>query len=108
MYGDVVFDLGRQPFAEVLEEYKLRRKVERDIDLPAEDLQALVREFKAMVQAKAGAPFPDDPMQQLWGAIEAVLPNRRTPRAGDYRRIHGIPEDLGAAANVRALAYGNR
>src|SRR2546421_7864149 len=74
MYGDVVFDLGRQPFAEVLEEYKLRRKVERDIDLPAEDLQALVREFKAMVQAKAGTPFPDDPMQQLWGAIEAVFP----------------------------------
>src|SRR2546428_7579792 len=92
MYGDVVFDLGRQPFAEVLEEYKRRRKVERDIDLPPEDLQALVREFKAIVQAKAGAPFPDDPMQQLWGAIEAVVRSLRTRRAVDYRRITGIPE----------------
>src|SRR3989441_1110479 len=107
MYGDVVFDLGRQPFAEVLEEYRLRRKVERDIDLPAEDLQALVREFKAMVQAKAGAPFPDDPMQQLWGAIEAVFRSWRTRRAVDYRRIHGIPEDLGTAVNVVAMVYGN-
>src|SRR2546422_3012270 len=107
MYGDVVFDLGRQPFAEVLEEYKLRRKVERDIDLPAEDLQALVREFKAMVQAKAGTPFPDDPMQQLWGAIEAVFRSWRTRRAVDYRRIHGIPQDLGTAVNVVAMVYGN-
>src|SRR2546427_499268 len=107
MYGDVAFDLGRQPFAEVLEECKRRRKVERDIDLPAEDLQALVREFKAMVQAKAGAPFPDDPMQQLWGAIEAVFPTWRTRRAVDYRRIHGIPEDLETAVNVVAMVYGN-
>src|SRR5216117_1249626 len=107
LYGDVVFDLGRQPFAEVLEEYKLRRKVERDIDLPAEDLQALVREFKAIVQAKAGVPFPDDPMHQLWGAIEAVFRSWRTRRAVDYRRIHGIPEDLGTAVNVVAMVYGN-
>ena len=91
----------------MLEEYKLRRKVERDIDLPAEDLQALVREFKAMVQAKAGTPFPDDPMQQLWGAIEAVFRSWRTRRAVDYRRIHGIPEDLGTAVNVVAMVYGN-
>src|SRR3989442_13245711 len=94
MYGDVVFDLGRQPFAEVLEECKRRRKVERDIDLPPEELQALVRESKAIVQAKAGVPFPDDPMQQLWGAIEAVVRSWRTPRAGDYRSTHGSPGDL--------------
>src|SRR5213083_783494 len=107
MYGDVVFDLGRQPFAEVLEECKRRRKVERDIDLPPEELQALVREFKAIVQAKAGVPFPDDPMHQLWGAIEAVFRSWRTRRAVDYRRIHGIPEDLGTAVNVVAMVYGN-
>src|SRR3989449_10684 len=107
MYGDVVFDLGRQPFAEVLEECKRRRKVERDIDLPPEELQALVREFKAIVQAKAGMPFPDDPMHQLWGAIEAVFRSWRTRRAVDYRRIHGIPEDLGTAVNVVAMVYGN-
>src|SRR5256885_2438141 len=107
MYGDVVFDLGRQPFAEVLEECKRRRKVERDIDLPPEELQALVRDFKAIVQAKAGMPFPDDPMHQLWGAIEAVFRSWRTRRAVGYRRIHGIPEDLGAAVNVVAMVYGN-
>src|SRR2546430_16011820 len=107
MYGDVVFDLGRQPFAEVLEECKRRRKVERDIDLPPEELQALVRESKAIVQAKAGVPFPDDPMQQLWGAIEAVFRSWRTRRAVDYRRIHGIPQDLGTAVNVVAMVYGN-
>src|SRR3989442_14718347 len=104
MYGDVVFDLGRQPFAEVLEEYKLRRKVERDIDLPAEDLQALVREFKAMVQAKAGAPFPDDPMQQLWGAIEAVFRDWRTRRAVGCRRTPRVPRGLGAGGSVVAMA----
>src|SRR5881409_2714779 len=107
MYGDVVFNLGRQPFAEVLEEYKLRRKVERDIDLPPEDLQALVREFKAMVQAKVGAPFPDDPSAQLWGAIEAVFRSWRTRRAVDYRKVHGIPDDMGTAVNVVAMVYGN-
>src|SRR5438309_4812397 len=107
MYGDVVFDLGRQPFAEVLEECKRRRKVERDIDLPPEDLQALVRESKAIVQAKAGVPFPDDPMQQLWGAIEAVFRSWRTRRAVDYRRIHGIPEDLGTAVSVVGRVDGN-
>src|SRR5256885_2247502 len=107
MYGDVVFDLGRQPFAEVLEECRRRRKVERDIDLPPEELQALVRDSKAIVQAKAGVPFPDDPMQQLWGAIEAVFRSWRTRRAVDYRRIHGIPEDLGTAVNGAAMGDGN-
>src|SRR2546428_13105598 len=100
MYGDVVFDLGRQPFAEVLEECKRRRKVERDIDLPPEELQALVRESKAIVQAKAGVPFPDDPMQQLWGAIEAVFPRWVTLRAVYYLRLPGTPVDLVAADNM--------
>jgi pyruvate, orthophosphate dikinase len=107
MYGDVVFELGKQPFVEVLEEFKHRRKVERDIDLPPEDLQALVTEFKAIVQARTGVPFADDPMHQLWGAIEAVFRSWRTRRAQDYRRVHGIPEDLGTAVNVVAMVYGN-
>src|SRR5881296_633415 len=107
MYGDVVFDLGKEPFAEVLDEFKRRRKVERDIDLPQEDLEALVREFKAIVQAKRGVPFPDDPMAQLWRAIEAVFKSWNTRRALDYRRIHGIPDDLGTAVNVVAMVYGN-
>jgi pyruvate,orthophosphate dikinase len=107
MYGDVVFDLGKAPFAEVLEEFKRRRKVERDIDLPADDLKALVREFKSIIQAKCGLPFPEDPTVQLWGAIAAVFKSWRTRRAVDYRRVHGIPDDLGTAVNVVAMVYGN-
>jgi len=107
MYGDVVFDLGKEPFAEVLEEFKTRRRVERDIDLPADDLTALVHEFKSIIQAKRGAPFPDDPFAQLWGAIEAVFKSWRTRRAQDYRKVNGIPDDLGTAVNVVAMVYGN-
>jgi pyruvate,orthophosphate dikinase len=107
MYGDVVFDLGKAPFDEVLNEIKRRRKIARDIDLPAEDLQALVREYKAIVQARSGVPFPDDPEAQLWGAIEAVFKSWRTRRAIDYRRVHGIPDDLGTAVNIMAMVYGN-
>ena len=107
MYGDVVFDLGKEPFAEVLEEFKKRRRAERDIDLPAEDLKALVQEFKSNIQAKRGAPFPDDPFVQLWGAIEAVFKSWRTRRAQDYRKVNGIPDDLGTAVNVVAMVYGN-
>src|SRR5947208_3277898 len=107
MYGDVVVDLGKEPFAEVLEEFKRRRKVERDIDLPADDLKALVREFKSIIQAKCGLPFPEDPTVQLWGAIAAVFKSWRTRRAVDYRRVHGIPDDLGTAVNVVAMVYGN-
>src|SRR6058998_803619 len=107
MYGDVVFDLGKQPFEEVLEECKRRRRVARDIDLPPDDLKALVHEFKAMIQAKRGVPFPDDPTAQLWGAIAAVFRSWRTRRAADYRKVHGIPDDLGTAVNVVAMVYGN-
>src|SRR5690348_7186817 len=70
MYGDVVYELGKEPFEEVLDEYKKRRKVARDIDLPADDLAELVREFKAIIQAKRGLPFPDDPQEQLWRSEE--------------------------------------
>src|SRR2546430_16490629 len=107
MYGDVVLDLGKEPFAEVLEEFRKRRRAEGDIDLPAEDLKALVQEFKSIIQAKRGPPFPDDPFAQLWGAIEAVFKSWRTRRAQDYRKVHGIPDDLGTAVNVVAMVYGN-
>src|SRR3989441_4260847 len=107
MYGDVVFDLGKQPFEEVLAEFKQRRKVTRDIDLPADDLKALAQEFKSIIQAKRGAPFPEDPTAQLWGAIEAVFKSWNTRRAADYRKVHGIPDDLGTAVNVVAMVYGN-
>ncbi|MGH7612920.1 MAG: pyruvate, phosphate dikinase [Gemmatimonadales bacterium] len=107
MYGDVVFDLGKEPFEEVLDEMKRRRKAARDIDLPAADLEALVAEYKAIIHAKRGLPFPEDPPTQLWGAIEAVFKSWRTRRALDYRRVHGIPDDLGTAVNIVAMVYGN-
>src|SRR5256884_58563 len=107
MYGDVVFDLGKEPFTEVLAEFKRRRKAQRDIDLPADDLKALAREFKSIIQSKTGLPFPEDPTVQLWGAIAAVFKSWRTRRAVDYRRVHGIPDDLGTAVNVVAMVYGN-
>jgi pyruvate,orthophosphate dikinase len=107
MYGDVVFDLGKEPFAEVLEEFKRRRKAKRDIDLPADDLKALADEFKAIIRAKTSVAFPEDPTAQLWGAIEAVFKSWRTRRAVDYRRVNGIPDDLGTAVNVMAMVYGN-
>jgi pyruvate,orthophosphate dikinase len=107
MYGDVVFELGKAPFEEALAAYKRRRRAARDIDLPPDDLRALVREFKAIILAKRGEPFPDDPLAQLWGAIAAVFKSWRTRRAVDYRRVHHIPEDLGTAVNVVAMVYGN-
>ena len=107
MYGDVVFDLGKEPFEEVLAEAKKRRKAKRDIDLPPDDLKALVEEYRAIIQSRTGHPFPDDPQGQLWGAIEAVFQSWRTRRALDYRRVHGIPDDMGTAVNVVAMVYGN-
>ena len=107
MYGDVVFDLGKEPFEEVLAEAKQRRRVKRDIDLPAEDLKGLVEEFKAIIQSRTDTAFPDDPQRQLWGAIEAVFQSWRTRRALDYRRVHGIPDDMGTAVNIVAMVYGN-
>src|SRR5216117_3294599 len=107
MYGDVVFDLGKEPFTEVLDEFKRRRKAQRDIDFPADDLKVLAREFKSIIQSKTGLPFPEDPTVQLWGAIAAVFKSWRTRRAVDYRRVHGIPDDLGTAVNVVAMVYGN-
>ena len=107
MYGDVVFDLGKEPFEEVLAELKRRRRAARDIDLPADDLKELVQEFKSIIQAKRSLPFPDEPAAQLWGAIEAVFKSWNTRRAADYRKVHAIPDDLGTAVNVVAMVYGN-
>src|SRR5256884_9538726 len=104
MYGDVVFDLGKEPFAEVLDEFKTRRRVERDIDLPADDLTALVHEFKSIIQAKRGAPFPDDPFPQLRGAPEPGFKRWPTPRAHDYRQGNGLPPAPGPRGHVGARA----
>src|SRR5438034_1036835 len=107
MYGDVVYDIGKAPFEEELDKAKARRKVKRDIDLPAHDLHDLVHDFKTIVKKRTGHPFPDDPQEQLWGAIEAVFKSWHTKRAKDYRQVNGIPDSLGTAVNIVAMVYGN-
>jgi pyruvate,orthophosphate dikinase len=107
MYGTVVFDLSRRPFDQILEEHRERCKVERDIDLSVEEMQAVVRRFKEHVAADSGRAFPDDPLDQLWGAIAAVFESWNTRRAVDYRKLHDIPDSMGTAVNVVAMVFGN-
>jgi pyruvate,orthophosphate dikinase len=112
MYGDVVFGLKAQPgeqdpFEASLEAAKLARGCTRDIDLPAGDLRELVGRFKAIAARSSGHPFPEDPWEQLWGAIEAVFRSWQNKRAIEYRRVHRIPDGLGTAVSVVAMVYGN-
>jgi pyruvate,orthophosphate dikinase len=112
MYGDVVFGIeptavGEDRFEAALDAEKKEQHVERDIDLDAEHLQDLVKQFKGIVERQAGRPFPEEPWDQLWGAIEAVFRSWNTRRAVDYRRINRIPDDLGTAVNIQAMVYGN-
>jgi len=113
MYGDVVLGVKPRhekeadPFEEILERKKRERGVKLDTELTAEDLKELVAEFKALVQERLGRPFPDDPMEQLWGGIGAVFGSWNIPRAVAYRQIHGIPDDWGTAVNVQAMVFGN-
>ena len=107
MYGGVVFDLPKAPFEEMLEKRKHAAGVARDIDLPAMEMQALVRDFKAYITTATGKEFPDRPVDQLWGAIEAVFESWHTKRAVDYRRLHDIPDSMGTAVNIVTMVFGN-
>ena len=109
MYGDVVLGLkgSKSPFEPLLHATKEKRGVKRDIDLPAEDLKALVGEYKAALKKLLPDGFPEDPQQQLWGAIEAVWRSWMGDRAVSYRRINHVPETLGTAVTVMAMVFGN-
>jgi len=107
MYGSVVFDLSRKPFEQILDEHKQRCRIERDIDLPVEEMQAIVRRFKEYVRAKSGREFPSEPLDQLWGAIAAVFESWNTRRAIDYRKLHDISDSIGTAVNIVAMVFGN-
>jgi pyruvate,orthophosphate dikinase len=107
MYATVVFDLPKAAFEQMLEQRKKKAGVERDIDLPADQMQVLVKDFKAHVEKAIGKPFPDDPMEQLWGAIAAVFESWNTRRAIDYRKLHDIPDSMGTAVNVVTMVFGN-
>ncbi|HKG34491.1 MAG TPA: pyruvate, phosphate dikinase [Gemmatimonadales bacterium] len=107
MYGGVVFELPRKPFEQILDEHKQRCRSERDIDLPVEEMQAIVRRFKEHVRKESGREFPSEPLDQLWGAIAAVFESWNTRRAIDYRKLHDIPDSMGTAVNIVAMVFGN-
>ena len=107
MYGVVVFDLSKKPFEQVLEESRHSCGVERDIDVPVPDMQAIVRRFKELIKKESGKDFPTHPLDQLWGAIAAVFESWNTRRAIDYRKLHDIPDAMGTAVNVVAMVFGN-
>jgi pyruvate, orthophosphate dikinase len=107
MYGGVVFDVPKRRFEERLDESKRAAGVARDIDLPVAEFQALVRDYKAIIRDATGREFPEEPMDQLWGAIAAVFESWNTRRAIDYRKLHDIPDTLGTAVNVVAMVFGN-
>jgi pyruvate,orthophosphate dikinase len=107
MYAAVVLDLPKAPFDTLFDEALHAHDVGRAIDLPVAALRALVARFKAQATDQSGKPFPDDPMEQLWGAIAAVFDSWNTRRAVDYRRLHDIPDTLGTAVNIVAMVFGN-
>jgi pyruvate, orthophosphate dikinase len=107
MYCDVVLGVDHHHFEEILDHHKDRHGLTLDTDLSAEDWVGIVRRFKERAQAELGKPFPQDPQEQLWGAISAVFGSWMTPRAVTYRRLHQIPESWGTAVNVQAMVFGN-
>jgi len=107
MFGSIVMGIDRQNFEKALETMKERRGVHLDTDLTAEDLKELVKEFKAIYKSETGTEFPEDPYEQLRLAINAVFGSWFGERAVKYRKLHGIPDDLGTACNVQAMVFGN-
>ena len=107
MYGDVVLGVPAARFEQLLATKRLLHAADADGDLPAEALQQLAGEYQQLVRAVTGRAFPMDPWDQLWGAIEAVWHSWTLRKAVDYRRVHGIPHDLGTAVSVVAMVFGN-
>ena len=107
MYSDVVMEVGKKYFEELIDKMKAEKGVTLDVDLTAEDLKVLAGQFKAEYKAKIGADFPSDPKEQLMGAVEAVFRSWDNPRANVYRRDNDIPYSWGTAVNVQSMAFGN-
>jgi len=113
MYGDVVLGLkpinkeDEDPFEVIIHEVKKEKGIKEDLDLTTEDLQNLVKLFKKAVKDNTGHDFPDDPWQQLWGAVFAVFNSWNNDRAKYYRALNNIPEEWGTAVNVQAMVFGN-
>lgn len=107
MYSNVVLDLDHHNFEDILEEFKDSKGLTLDTELDAADWKDIVSAYKACVQEKLGRPFPQDPHEQLWGAIGAVFGSWMNARAIKYRELHSIPESWGTAVNVQAMVFGN-
>ncbi len=113
MYGDVVMGMKpaskeeHDPFEEIIDELKEEKGIQLDTDFTTEDLQELVRRFKAAIKKVTNKPFPTDPWEQLWGSIAAVFESWNNPRATYYRRMEQIPDEWGTAVNVQAMVFGN-
>jgi pyruvate,orthophosphate dikinase len=108
MYSNVVLRVPRHHFEQVLSAKKKARGVASDTELTAEDLAEVVKRNEAIVREQTGSAFPDDPEEQLWGAIGAVFKSWDNDRAKEYRKLHRIPQDWGTAVNVQAMVFGNR
>ena len=107
MYSDVVMEVGKKYFEELIDKMKADRGVQQDVELTADDLKELASQFKAEYKEKIGEDFPDDPKEQLMGAIKAVFRSWDNPRANVYRRDNDIPYSWGTAVNVQSMAFGN-
>ena len=107
MYSDVVMEVGKKYFEQLIDEMKDKKGVKQDVELDADDLKELARQFKKEYKEKIGEDFPDDPKEQLMGAVKAVFRSWDNPRANVYRRDNDIPYSWGTAVNVQAMAFGN-
>ena len=107
MYSDVVMEVGKKYFEELIDEMKAKKGVTQDVDLTADDLKELAGQFKAEYKSKIGTDFPSDPKEQLMGAVQAVFRSWDNPRANVYRRDNDIPYSWGTAVNVQSMAFGN-
>ena len=107
MYADVVLDVPSSDFEHLLTAKRMTAGVESDAELSEDALRNLVEEFSTLVRNRTGSPFPTDPTEQLWGAIEAVWRSWELRKARDYRRVNGIPETLGTGVNIVAMVFGN-
>ena len=107
MYSDVVMEVGKKYFEQLIDKMKEEKGVEKDVDLTADDLKELANQFKAEYKSKIGTDFPTDPTEQLMGAVKAVFRSWDNPRANVYRRDNDIPYSWGTAVNVQMMAFGN-
>ncbi|UCG91981.1 MAG: pyruvate, phosphate dikinase, partial [candidate division WOR-3 bacterium] len=107
MYSDIVLGVPRENFEEFIDEVKKKKRLKYDIELSGDDWEEIVNKSKTFIVQKTGKAFPDNPREQLWGAIGAVFNSWNNPRAREYRRIYKIPEDWGTAVNIQAMVFGN-